>query len=234
LYKMENIRENAMYQAQRDAKLLIRNAKEESDTIIKNMRELEKLGYSSDARQKLEEERVKIKNKLESLDIQGEKSTEELGEKLKTVNLGQEVYLPSLNQKVIVISKPDSKGEVQVQAGIIKINVKVDDLRKSKVTEEDKKKAKIIKREMKLNLRNVSTSVDLRGMDSQEAIYTVDKYLDDAYLGGLKEITIIHGKGTGVLRTAITDMLKRHAHAKTSRLGDYGEGGSGVTMVELK
>ena len=105
LYKLENIRENAMYEAQREAKRLIRDAKEESDVILKNMRELEKLGYSSEARQKLEEERMKIKNKLESLDKHVEKSNEELGEKLKTVKEGQEVYLPSLNQKVIVISK---------------------------------------------------------------------------------------------------------------------------------
>ena len=157
-----------------------------------------------------------------------------LGDKLKNVKQGEEVYLPSLNQKVIVISKPDKKGEVQVQAGIMKINVKLDDLRKSRVTEEDRKKAKIKKRELKLNLSNVSSSVDLRGMDSEEAIFTVDKYLDEAYLGGLKETTIIHGKGTGVLRKTITDMLKRHGHVKTYRLGNYGEGGSGVTVVELK
>ncbi len=234
LYKLENIRENAMYEAQREAKRLIKNAKEESDVILRNMRQLENLGYSSEARQKLEEERMKIKNKLESLEKHVEKSNDELGEKIKSVKQGEEVYLPSLNQKVIVISKPDRKGEVQVQAGIMKINVKLDDLRVSKLTDEDKKKAKIIKREMKLNTRSVSTSVDLRGMDSQEAIYTVDKYLDEAYLGGLKEATIIHGKGTGVLRKTITDMLKRHGHVKTYRLGNYGEGGSGVTMVELK
>ena len=234
LYKLENIRENAMYEAQREAKRLIRDAKEESDTILKNMRELEKMGYSSEARQKLEDERTKIKNKLESLDKHVEKNKEELGEKLKTVKEGQEVFLPSLNQKVIIISKPDNKGEVQVQAGIMKINVKVDDLRVSRVTEEDKKRAKINKREMKLNLRNVSTTVDLRGMDAEEATYTVDKYLDEAYLGGLKEVTIIHGKGTGVLRNTITDMLKRHSHVKTYRLGNYGEGGSGVTVAELK
>ena len=234
LYKLENIRENAMYEAQREAKRLIRDAKEESDMILKNMRELEKMGYSSEARQKLEDERTKIKNKLESLDKHVEKNKEELGEKLKTVKEGQEVFLPSLNQKVIIISKPDNKGEVQVQAGIMKINVKVDDLRVSRVTEEDKKRAKINKREMKLNLRNVSTTVDLRGMDAEEATYTVDKYLDEAYLGGLKEVTIIHGKGTGVLRNTITDMLKRHSHVKTYRLGNYGEGGSGVTVAELK
>jgi len=234
LYKLENIRENAMYEAQREAKRLIKGAKEESDVILKNMRELEKLGYSSEARQKLEEERMKIKNKLESLEKHVQKNNEVLGDKLKNVKQGEEVYLPSLNQKVIVISKPDKKGEVQVQAGIMKINVKLDDLRKSRVTEEDRKKAKIKKRELKLNLSNVSTSVDLRGMDSEEAIFTVDKYLDEAYLGGLKETTIIHGKGTGVLRKTITDMLKRHGHVKTYRLGNYGEGGSGVTVVELK
>ncbi|HEY8805122.1 MAG TPA: Smr/MutS family protein, partial [Clostridium sp.] len=234
LYKLENIRENAMYEAQREAKRLIKNAKEESDVILRNMRQLENLGYSSEARQKLEEERMKIKNKLESLEKHVEKSNDELGEKLKSVKQGEEVYLPSLNQKVIVISKLDRKGEVQVQAGIMKISVKLDDLRVSKLTDEDKKKAKIIKREMKLNIRSVSTSVDLRGMDSQEAIYTVDKYLDEAYLGGLKEATIIHGKGTGVLRKTITDMLKRHGHVKIYRLGNYGEGGSGVTIVELK
>ena len=234
LYKLENIRENAMYEAQREAKRLIRNAKEESDVILKNMRELEKLGYSSEARQMLEEERKKIKNKLDSIEIHVEKNNETLGEKVKNVKQGEEVYLPSLNQKVIVISKPDKKGEVQVQAGIMKINVKVEDLRVSKLSQEDKKKAKIKKREMKLNLSNVSTSVDLRGMDSEEAIFTVDKYLDEACLGGLKEVTIIHGKGTGVLRKSITDMLKRHGHVKAYRLGNYGEGGSGVTVAEIK
>ncbi|MBU3180908.1 endonuclease MutS2 [Clostridium psychrophilum] len=234
LHKLDNIRENAMYEAQREAKRLIKNAKEESDVILKNMRQLENLGYSSEARQKLEEERTKIKNKLETLERHVEKSNDELGEKLKSVKQGEKVYLPSLDQKVIVISKPDKKGELQVQAGIMKINVKLDDLRKSKLTDEDKKKAKIIKRELKLNTRSVSTSVDLRGMDSQEAIYTVDKYLDEACLGGLKEVTIIHGKGTGVLRKTITDMLKRHSHVSTYRLGNYGEGGSGVTIAELK
>ncbi|MCB2358790.1 endonuclease MutS2 [Clostridium estertheticum] len=234
LYKLENIRENAMYEAQREAKRLIKNAKEESDVILKNMRELEKLGYSSEARQKLEEERLKIKNKLDNIEIHVEKNNETLGEKVKNVKQGEEVYLPSLNQKVIVISKPDKKGEVQVQAGIMKINVKVEDLRVSKLSAEDKKKAKIKKREMKLNLSNVSTSVDLRGMDSEEAIFTVDKYLDEACLGGLKEVTIIHGKGTGVLRKSITDMLKRHGHVKAYRLGNYGEGGSGVTVAEIK
>jgi len=162
------------------------------------------------------------------------KKDEPKGEGLTSVTQGQEVYLPSLNQNVIVVSEVDNKGEVQVQAGIMKISVKLKDLRKGKVSSEDKKKAKVQRREAKLNLKAVSSSVDLRGMDSQEAIYTTDKYLDEAYLGGLGEVTVIHGKGTGVLKSSITDLLKHHPHVKSYRLGNYGEGGTGVTVVELK
>ncbi|GAA0114535.1 endonuclease MutS2 [Clostridium senegalense] len=235
LYKFEKARENALYSAQREAKNLIKQAKEESDTVLKNIREIERLGYSSDARKKLEEERKKIKDKLEHAElIEAKKHEEAAGEKLKKVNEGDEVYLPRLNQNVIVISKVDSKGEVQVQAGIMKITVKFEDLRKSKSIKPDKAIRKMEKREAKLRLKNTPTSVDLRGMDSEEAIYTVDKYLDDVYIAGLGEVSIIHGNGTGILRSSINDLLKRHPHVKSHRLGKYGEGGTGVTIVELK
>ena len=123
------------------------------------------------------------------------------------------------------------KGEVQVEAGIMKINVKLKDLRKTQVTKEEKVRRK---REVKLNLSSVESRVDLRGLDAEEACYKADKYLDDAYMANLGEVTIVHGKGTGILRKAINDMLKRHPHVKSYRLGAYGEGGDGVTMVELK
>lgn len=232
LYSLNNVREKAIIEAQREAKSILREAKEDADKIIKDMRELEKMGYSSDARQMLEEERRKLKEKLEKAEEKANKVKEDNGEELKDVKEGQEVFLPSLNQKVIVLSKPDNKGEVQVQAGIMKISVKLKDLRASKGASKEEKK--IAKREAKLNLRSVPSSVDLRGMDSMEAVYTADKYLDDAYMGGLAEVSIIHGKGTGVLRNTINDMLKRHSHVKRYRLGEYGEGGTGVTVVELK
>jgi len=232
LYNFEKTRDNAIINAQREAKRVVKEAKEEADTILKNMRELERLGYSSDARQKLEEERKRLKARLENVEDSMSKANDEDGEALKDVKEGQEVFLPSLNQKVIVLSKPDNKGEVQVQAGIMKISVKLKDLRLSKLTKDEKKEIK--KREVSLNLKAVSSSVDLRGMDSEEAIYTTDKYLDDAYRAGLHEVTIVHGKGTGILRQAINEMLRKHPHVKSYRLGAYGEGGTGVTMVELK
>ncbi len=230
---LQNAREKAVINAQREAKRIIKEAKEEADNILKEMRELEKAGYASDVRHKLEEERRKLSQKLDKIDEKVNKVKRDDGEELKNVREGEEVFVPSLNQKVIVISKPDNKGNVQVQAGIMKIEVKLKDLRAitGAVNKEEKKK---IKREAKLNLKSVASSVDLRGMDSLEAVYTADKYLDEAYLAGLKEVTLIHGKGTGVLRNTITDMLKHHSHVKKYRLGEYGEGGTGVTVAELR
>ncbi|MCM8711269.1 endonuclease MutS2 [Clostridium sp. SYSU_GA19001] len=232
LFNFQKTRENAIINAQREAKRLIKEAKEEADVILKNMRELERLGYSSEARQKLEEERKRLKARLENVEDSMNNTGYDEGEGLKEVKEGQEVFLPSLNQKVIVLSKPDSKGEVQVQAGIMKISVKLKDLRASKISKEEKKEIK--KREVSLNLKAVSSSVDLRGMDSEEAVYNTDKYLDDAYRAGLGEVTIVHGKGTGILRQTINEMLRKHPHVKSYRLGSYGEGGTGVTVVELK
>lgn len=231
LDKFEDIREKAILNAQKEAKEIIKEAKEEADKILKDIRELERMGYSSDVRRLLEENRKKLKDKLENTEAKLNKP-KEVGEAVTKVSEGDELYLPKFDTKVMVLTNPDSKGDVQVQAGIMKIKVNIKDLRKTKETKIEKRQRK--KKQMSLNLKSVATSVDLRGMDSEEATYTADKYLDDAYMSGLSEVTIIHGKGTGVLRTAINDMLKRHPHVKSYRLGNYGEGGNGVTVVELK
>ncbi|MCD3193969.1 endonuclease MutS2 [Clostridium botulinum C] len=231
LDKFKDIREKAILNAQKEAKEIIKEAKEEADKILKDIRELERMGYSSDVRKLLEENRKKLKEKLEKTEEKLNKP-KDVGEPIDKVSEGDEVYLPKFDTKVMVLTNPDSKGDVQVQAGIMKIKVNIKDLRKTKETKIEKRQRK--KREVSLNLKSVASSVDLRGMDSQEAVYTADKYLDDACMGGLSEVTIIHGKGTGILRNAINDMLKRHPHVKSYRLGNYGEGGNGVTVVELK
>ncbi|MEG2109209.1 MAG: endonuclease MutS2 [Clostridium sp.] len=232
LKKLDKTRDKAYMDARREAKEIISRAKDEADDILKAMRELEKMGIESGGRGRLEEERKKLKDSLEKKENSLYKQKEEKGEKVKNISLGMEVYIPSLNQNVTVISLPDNKGEVQVEAGIMKISVKADDLRISS-NSQTKTKAKK-KREVKLNLSNVETRVDLRGLDSEEACFRTDKYLDDAYMANLAEVTVVHGKGTGVLRKAINDMLKRHPHVKSYRLGVYGEGGDGVTIVTLK
>lgn len=231
LQKLEKARDKAYMDARHEAKEIISNAKEEADEILKAMRALEKMGIEGGGRARLEEERKKLKDSLEHKEKGLHNMKENEGEPITNVTLGMEAFLPSLNQTVVIISMPDNRGDVQVEAGIMKINVKLKDLRKTKVTKQEKVKKK---REVKLNLSNIESRVDLRGMDSEEACYKTDKYLDDAYRANLGEVTIVHGKGTGVLRNAITAMLKRHPHVKSFRLGVYGEGGDGVTVVELK
>lgn len=231
LKRLETTRDKAYNEARREAKEIISAAKDEADEILKAMRELEKFGISGGGRKRLEEERKKLKDSLEDREKALIKERENAGEAIEKVTLGMEAFLPSLNQKVIIISMPDNKGEVQVEAGIMKINVKLKDLRKVEVTPAKKEKKK---RELKLNLKSVESRIDLRGMDAEEACYRTDKYLDEAYMANLGEVTVVHGKGTGVLRKAINDMLKRHPHVKSYRLGVYGEGGDGVTIVELK
>ena len=231
LKRLETTRDKAYNEARREAKEIISAAKDEADEILKAMRELEKFGISGGGRKRLEEERKKLKDSLEDREKALIKERENAGEAIEKVTLGMEAFLPSLNQKVIIISMPDNRGEVQVEAGIMKISVKLKDLRKAEKTKEEKVRKK---REVKLNLRSVESRLDLRGLDAEEACYRTDKYLDEAYMANLGEVTIVHGKGTGILRKAINDMLKRHPHVKSYRLGAYGEGGDGVTMVELK
>lgn len=231
LEKLDKVRDKAYEDARREAKDIVSRAKDEADEIVKAMRELEKMGIAEGGRSRLEAERRKLKESLEEKEAAMNKIKENNGEPIKKVTLGMEAFLPSLNQRVIVVSMPDNKGEVQVEAGIMKINVKLKDLRKVEATPVKKEKKK---RELKLNLKSVESRIDLRGMDAEEACYRTDKYLDEAYMANLGEVTVVHGKGTGILRKAINDMLKRHPHVKSYRLGVYGEGGDGVTIVELK
>lgn len=232
LQKLEKARDKAYMDARKEAKDIIADAKEEADEILKAMRELEKMGISGGGRSRLEEERRKLKESLEKKENALYTQKEQKGKSIDKIKLGMEAYLPSLNQNVVVISLPDGKGEVLVEAGIMKISVKAKDLRAVEKQTTNKKEKK--KREVKLNLSSVESRIDLRGMDSEEACFRADKYLDDAYMANLGEVTIVHGKGTGVLRKAINDMLKKHPHVKSYRLGVYGEGGDGVTIAILK
>ena len=193
LKKLDTVRDKVYDEARQEAKDIVSRAKDEADEIVKAMRELEKMGIAEGGRNRLEEERRKLKASLEEKEAAMFKSRENSGEAITKVNLGMEAFLPSLNQRVIIVSNPDNKGEVQVEAGIMKINVKLKDLRK--VPEEPKKKEKK-KREVKLNLKSVDSRIDLRGMDSEEACYRTDKYLDEVLSSNLGEVTTVHGKGT--------------------------------------
>ncbi|HSP48442.1 MAG TPA: endonuclease MutS2 [Clostridiaceae bacterium] len=231
LARIDEIRENALVEAKREGRKFIKETKEKSDEILKNMRELERLGYSVEGRRKLQELRDELQGNLNEAETQAAEADKVKGTAVKEIVPGMDVLLSTLNQKVSVLTRPDNKGEVQVQAGIMKLTVKKEDLIELKETRSDRKAQK---REVKLNLKSVQTSVDVRGLDAGEATYRVDMYLDEASLGGLDEVTIIHGVGTGVLKDELSKMFRNHPHVKKYRQGEYGEGGQGVTMVTLK
>ena len=159
--------------------------------------------------------------------------------KLKSVEVGEEVMVTSLMQKGIVTAAPDRSGNVEVRVGIMPMRIPLSGL--TRIEEEVQATKKIEKKKVKGQVSyhlsktsTISTQVDVRGMMVDEAWPIIDKYLDDAYLSGLKQVMIIHGKGTGALRAGIIPKLKRHPHVQDQRPGLYGEGEMGVTVVTIK
>ena len=211
-------------------------AKEESDRIIK---ELNKAAREKANQNKLNEKRSELKEKVSSMDELIEKSKKKKVASVKPItNLkaGDSVYVVSFDRTGVAMSAPDSNGDVMVQCGNMKIKVPLNELTYYEQKKEPKTNA----------ARNISTKVragksqfiaseiDCRGQNVEEGLGNIDKYLDDAYLAGLKTVTIIHGKGTGVLRAAVQKYLRTNPHVKSYRPGTFGEGEMGVTVVELK
>lgn len=153
--------------------------------------------------------------------------------KEKEVSIGLAVYLPKLGQRGEIISLPDSKGEVQVQVGIMRFSLKIAELQK---TGKEKTSLKKVSNDHKFTftkLQNFSPELDLRGLLAEEALEKLDKYLDDAFVAGMKQVNIIHGKGTGALRQAVQQYLKIHPQIESYRLAGLDGGGDGATIVVL-
>ena len=146
---------------------------------------------------------------------------------------GDTVYVNSLEQNATVLSLPNADHKVQVMAGIIKMHVDISDL--AKVKDAPKSEKDYIKNRDKTvsKVKSAKTELDLRGYTLDDALVVTEKFIDDAYLSHLSSISIIHGKGTGVLRSGIHQYLKKDKRVKNFRLGAYGEGDSGVTICEL-
>jgi len=234
LEKLEAQRDRMVRDAQREALEIVRRSKEESEELIKELRDA--ISRESEERAAMiEKSRQKVRQREDELE---EKMGESLFKKTssappKKIHVGMSVHIVNLDQKGSVLTLPDEEGNLMVQAGIMKINVNVKNL---KVAEEVKEKPKKTgnTKVSSMKTRNVATQIDLRGQTLDEALMNVDKYLDDAYLGSLPQVTIIHGKGTGVLRAGIMQLLKSHSHVKSYRSGGFGEGGIGATIVEIK
>ena len=240
---LEQRRQKLLDEARREAKRIILDAKDESAKVIKELNELKKSVQSENFGKTIEEARSKLRAKESGIDesFSGTIKPKTQQNAPKAVKKGDKVEIVSLGQIGEVIKPQDADGNVSVQAGLLKINVKLSDLRLvTKLPKEARtKERKRMEQQSSFvgyvsRKAGVKTEVDLRGMTLEEALLDADRFLDDAYMAGLNQVSIIHGKGTGVLRAGISDLLKRHRLVKSYRLGRYGEGETGVTIVELK
>ena len=238
--KIQQQKDKILQQAREEARQQLQEAKDEADRIIQEMRKIAKENQLALSQKELEEGRTQLRKKLG--EVEGELAQRAFvktsyKKPLTNVQPGQEVFLIAFNQRASVLSQPDDKGEVMVQAGIIKMKVHISQLTLPDRSKEDKKKGSYGIRTAGVKAgksKNISTEIDVRGQMVEEAIENVDKYLDDVYLSKLPQVTIIHGKGTGALRQAIQQHLRRHPLVKSYRLGNFGEGETGVTVVEMK
>ncbi|MEZ0536936.1 endonuclease MutS2 [Caldicellulosiruptoraceae bacterium PP1] len=230
--KIEKEKERVRKKAHEDAKEYVNKVKYEIDELLKALKKKAEVLKEKESIKELEEHSKKFQMITQQFEDSFMLPKVEL-KKLSNVKLGQEVYVRTLDTNAIVESLPDSKGNLLVRAGILKVTVNIEDI--GEIFEEEKvPKAIQTRKKTEINKKAVPMQLDIRGFTSDDAILTVDKYLDDAYIGGLREVTIIHGKGTGALRTAIRSYLKRHSLVKSFRDGTYGEGEQGVTVVTLK
>jgi DNA mismatch repair protein MutS2 len=219
-------------QARIDAVEIIDQAREKSEEIIKQLNEETKTQKDrakavGNARKLLADER---KIQEAQLDKEKQKSGNPIA--TKDIKIGLSVMLDGFDKPVTIDSNPDSKGNLTVLAGIMKVKTNITKLSKCEI--QTKKSAYNNYRNVPINNKEIRPELDLRGMDLFEAEYATEKFIDDAILSRIPALVIIHGKGTGVLRSGIHSLLKKNKAVKYFRLGTFGEGEAGVTIVELK
>ncbi len=230
--EMEAKREASLRKAKDEARRILENARRESESVMRELKQMKKSAASGPDMQAAAL-RKRLEDGIDSLSEGLAQKADRVDKPPKTLKVGDEVEILNLKTRGVVLSAPDAKGEVQLQAGIVKLKAHISQLRL--VKEEPAKKQKSgFHAETGAMTRTVPMECDVRGMALDEAIPVVDQYLDEAVLASLTEVSIIHGKGTGVLRSGIQQHLRRHPHVKSFRLGVYGEGESGATVVTLK
>lgn len=235
--KVEEQRDKYLSKAKGEAREIVREAKEFADTVQKELKELKDYDSSKEMNRRQEEIRSKIRksaSKYQEKIIIAENPDPIKADQLR---IGDRVKILSLGQNGEVNSLPDDRNELQVQVGLLKMNVKIDNLMIIQGGQEKMKRSRSSSKYgnlYKSKAQNISISINVRGQILDDAIMDVDKYLDDAYMAGLGEVTVIHGRGEGVLREGIHSMLKNNKHVTQFRKGAYNEGGDGVTIVKLK
>ncbi len=237
--RQENLdqkRDKIIQDANARASAILQEAKDYADETIRNFH---KYGKAGGAMKEMEQERTKLRQKLDAAQAGGadrKAPAPKKKPKAEKLHIGDRVRVLSLNLEGTVSTLPNAKGELFVQMGILRSQVNVNDLEFIGEAE-DLRTGGGISGSGKLRMSKsvaVSAELNLIGKTVDEALAELDKYLDDAYLAHVPSVRIVHGKGTGALRTAVQQHLKHCKYVKSYRLGSYGEGDAGVTIVEFK
>lgn len=236
--KQDNLskqKERILREANEQARKILQDAKDYADQTIRDMNKLA-AGKTSNMKE-LEKKRSAVRDKLSKTDDRlAIKKDQAKKNRPEDFHPGDSVRVLSMNIKGTITGKPNSKGQIAVQMGILKSMVSLTDL---ELLDEEVIKAPTLKKtgagKIKMSKSaSISTSLNIIGKTVDEAMPELDKYLDDAYLAHLNQVTIIHGRGTGKLRTAVHNKLKKCRYVKSYRLGAFGEGETGVTIVDFK
>ena len=233
--KIDQAKEKILRQANEEAREILQNAKELADETIRVFQKAEAGISIKDLEKSRQKVRDKISEKNEKLTLKNDKPTHKV---LKPTQIkpGDSVKVVSMGLKGTVSSLPDKNGNLFVQCGIIRSKVSLNDL---VLIEEETINTGKMQRSSSGKLKmsksySISTEINLLGRTVDEALSELDKYLDDAYLAHLPSVRVVHGKGTGALRNAVHNYLRKNRVVKSYRLGEYGEGDAGVTIVEFK
>ncbi|OUN07633.1 hypothetical protein B5G43_04700 [Flavonifractor sp. An92] len=234
--KLEKERAKAVEKAQAEARRILDEARDTADQVFKELNDMRKKQRKEEDWQRVNEARAGLKHRLnEAEDKLGRRKEEPAPPPTRPAKAGDTVELVKMGTQATVLSV-NKDGSLQLQAGILKITAKQSEVRVVEGETQTQKEARKVVRQAEHKLRSLGASpeVDLRGMMTDEAINALDMFLDNAMLGRLQEVTVIHGKGTGAVRKAVREHLKRSRYVKSFRPGRFGEGEDGVTVVELR
>ena len=234
--KLDSAKERILRDANEKAKDILQEAKDYADATIKKFNKWGKSGAGREMEQERNELRNRLGEKENSLALKQKKAKKNARLTTEEIKVGTTVHVLSLDLIGTVASLPGAKGEFYVQMGVMRtlVNIRDVELAKPDLQQEEDKKDKSGAGKIKMNKSmSISPECNLIGMRVDEAIPVLEKYLDDAYLSHLPKVTIIHGRGTGALRDAVHQYLKRQRFVKSFRVGSFGEGDHGVTIVEF-
>lgn len=227
--EMEQRRTESVRKAKEEARRILQDARQESESVISELKRMKKEAGSAADVNAL---RHRLDKGIDEMSEGLNPARPEEGEVPETLRPGDQVKVLTFGTNASVLSAPNSRGEVELANGNMKFKAKLQDLRLIRHGEPAPKTT--VKAKTGALTRSVPMECDVRGMNLEEAIGAVEIYLDEAVLAGLHEVSVIHGKGTGVLRSGLRQELRRNRHVKSIRPGMYGEGEDGVTVVTLK